>query len=422
MKTTVFSIALLVISSAVYISCSSTVSGGTGTETVNTFAMLPDGSPAAGATLSIVEDRCWIDSISLGRSPVIKKIVSDKRGFFEFDLPEEHQNLNIQIDHIDKGLVIPLPAGSRFIADTLHLKPYASYGAVLDTDSSSAMEVLISGTSYRTTVSDKGEFKFSGVAPGIYSLVMVCTSNNTIAGVSPCNLEPGSVSYGDTIDVTNGRLVIDNFECGVGPTSLSSIIPGFAWYVLSDSLYYLWSNDEGTWKEKHIDPIATSWISFDSVSDGNGGKAFRFSTVLDRVSLYANALVGFAFKPVSENGANLSAMTGFSLRASGSGTIRIHFETHDLDSASNMGSHYAYPLELTPTMTEYNIPVDSLRIIDPVSYAANHPWSRESKRVNRIEFVFAYGANKRGDTLTCTFDDFTLEGVPISSLVNFCSQ
>jgi len=421
MKTTVFSIALLVISSAIYISCSSTVSGGTGTETVNTFAMLPDGSPAAGATLSIVEARCWVDSISQGRSPVIKKIMSDKRGFFEFNLPEDHQNLNIQIDHTDKGLVIALPAGSRLLADTLHLKPYASYSGILDTDSSSAMEVLISGTSYRTTVSDNGEFEFPGVAPGIYSLV-VCTPNNTIAGVSPCNLEPGSVSYGDTIEIANRRLIIDNFECGVGPTSLNSLIPGFAWYVLSDSLYYLWSNEEWAWKEKSIDPIATSWISFDSVPDGNGGKAFRFSTVLDRVSMYANALVGFSFKPVSENGADLSAMTGFSLRASGSGTIRIHFETYYLDSASDMGSHYAYPLELTPTMTEYTIPVDSLRIIEPVSYAANHPWSREAKRVNRIEFVFAYGANNRGDTLTCTFDDFTLEGVPASSVINLCSQ
>ncbi|MBN1578315.1 MAG: hypothetical protein JW913_17270 [Chitinispirillaceae bacterium] len=416
---TVFSLGTMTI---FYVSCGTAVStgGGTGTETVNTYAMRPDGTPAAGAVAQIIEARFWIDSIHNGASPVLQQTIADENGRIEICFPEHDAKVNLQIDHGDGALLLPLPASARDALDTLRLRPPSSYSGTFDTSAALPSRVMLAGTSYQASVDQAGAFSFATVAPGFYALLSVNGTSSSAPVINDgiaLTLKEGTSLAHLALPAIADRILIDNFESGIGPTSLGRIFPVLGWYVLSDSLYYFWDPAAEVWKQGETRKIGTSFILYDSVPDGKGGQALRFRTVLDKISLYANALIGFSLKPLSGEGADLSAMSGFSFRAAGKGTIRVHFETRDLDSASAMRSHYAYPLKLTSTMSDYFIPVDSLRIIEPVPYADEYPWSRESRHVERIEFVFAYTVNNRGDTLSCVLDDFFLEGIPVAALL-----
>ncbi|MBN1308222.1 MAG: hypothetical protein JXA18_09920 [Chitinispirillaceae bacterium] len=415
---TVLSLGIVTI---IYFSCGTTVStgGGTGTETVNTYAMRPDGMPAAGAEAKIIEARFWIDSIQNGASPILRKAIADDNGRIELCFPEHDATVNLQIDHEDGALLLPLPVSVRDHLDTVRLQSHASFSGTFDDSSAPPSRVLLAGTSYQSSVNESGAFIFKEVAPGSYAVLSVndALPAPAVADGIALTLKEGAVLQQQMLPVDSSRLLIDNFESGIGPTSLGRIIPVFGWYVLSDSLYYYWHVEKAEWTKGVSSVIGHSPICYDSTADGTGGRALSFSTVLDPLSSRANALIGITFKPLSNSGIDLSSMSAFSLRASGKGTIRVRFESTGLDSASSLLSHYAYPIRLSNVMQQYTVPVDSLRILEPVSYASRYPWKTESKNILRIEFEFSPNANDRGDSLSCTLDDFYLEGISITSLL-----
>ena len=412
---------LITITCGIFQSCTDTVStrepGGTGTETINTFAMLPCGSPAAGATAQIIDARWWYDSVAQQTSPVICTAVADANGHIEICFSERDDLINLQIDHQAGGILVPLPVQARNNIDTTYLESYATYSGNCSNTATAPDYLLLTGTDYKVPVNESGIFLFQKVAPGPYAVLGVSdlpTSARTTLGIS-LTLQAGTTVENQTLETADDRVLIDNFESGVGPTSLGRIFPVLGWYILSDSLYYSWEPETAAWTFIPTTAIGQSPIYGDSVADGNGGTAFNFSTILDPISYYANALIGFSLKPLSKTGVDLSGMTGFSLRAGGKGTIRVRFESAGLDSISIL-SHYSYVIELSDTMASYRVPVDSLTIIEPIINANNYPWKQESKKIIRIEFEFSTNNNDRSDSLYCTLDDFYLEGISVESL------
>ncbi|MBN1758996.1 MAG: hypothetical protein JW863_11795 [Chitinispirillaceae bacterium] len=416
-----YSTALLIAFTAMAVfQCSPIEStGGTGTETVNTFARLPDGTPASGATAKIVATLSWIDSISSGSSPILWEGIADEDGRISFDISAEELTapVNLQIDHEEGALLFPLESDMANLGDTVQLKTTSSLSGTVDISAGVPSRLLLSGSSYETGVDASGIFSFSNVAPGIYTVVtaLKTASELYLSNSDSLTLSEDSATTGYEIPPPVNRLLIDNFESGVGPTSLSRIFPLLGWYVLSDSIYYLWNPTNKRWERGISGVIGNSPIYYDSiVTEGN--TAFSVSTVLDRVSLMANALFGFSLKPVSDQGANLSTITSISLRASGKGVLRLRFESLGLDTVNSRLSHYTYPFVLADTMGTYTIPVDSLRILEPINDSASYPWEQESRNVLRIEFEFSTSENDRGDSLYCTIDDFYFNGVTISDL------
>ncbi len=407
-----------------FLSCSDSVSvggGGTGTETVNTYALRSDGTPAAGAIARIVEARWWVDSIQQGTSPVLGQAVADDNGHIAISFPECTTQVNLQIDHTEEGLLLPLTAVTRAGIDTVRLERFAAFSGSFDSSSAIPHQVLLAGTSYKASVNNERAFSFGNVAPGPYAVIgfSAVSSAGLIGSATTLSLEAGKSYSGTKLQGATGRLLVDNFECGIGPTSLGRIFPVLGWYVLSDSLYYSWNVGRAAWTKLPSTVIGHSPIRFDSAADGNGGQAFTFTTILDPVSPLANALIGMSLKPLSADGVDLSAMSAFSLRASGNGTIRVRFESRGLDSTGSQVSlsHYSYPLKLTKTMQSCRIPVDSLRILEPIANPSRFPWENESKNILRIEFEFSTSENDRGDTLTLCLDDFYLEGITINDLL-----
>jgi hypothetical protein len=412
---------LIVLGTVMVLSCSNNIesTGGTGTETVNTFARLPDGTPAAGATARIVAARRWIDSISSGSSPVLGETIADKHGHLVLDFQQPDEQINLQIDHANGALLIPLPAEPRTKADTVYLRHPTSLSGKVAAASEKPAQVHLAGTDYTSPITEAGIFSFGNIAPGSYAVVSTggATPGALLGCSNALSLTEGTATTGYEL-TTSDRILIDNFESGVGPTSLGRIFPVLGWYVLSDSLYYLWNTVEDRWEFKPSTPIGNSPIYYDSIASP-GNKAFSFSTKLDPVSLRANAVAGILLTPLSSSkqGIDLSAMTGFSIRASGKGILRVRFESQRLDKESNTVSNYSYPLVLSDSWREYNIPVDSLRILNQVLIPSKYPWKEESKNILRLEFEFSTSENRRNDSLYCTLDDFYLEGVSIAAFM-----
>lgn len=408
---------LLALSLLVTTDCTQSVSGGTGTETVNTFASLPDGSPAVGATVQIVDAAHWIDSIERFTSPVIGKGTTDKNGYFAIEIPRRKGTVTLQIDHEETGSAITIKPTQSSDLDSIKLEKYASLSGSFTDTTTTPKYALLSGTAYRTEVTDSNSFSFDKVAPGTYALLSQGASKtDDIQLDTSLTLESGKQYTLDRFDTVSNRIVIDNFENGIGPTSLGTVFPKLGWYVLSDSLYYYWDTKTSLWKKGISAVIGNSPISYDSLMDSTGNHYFTFSTTLDKYSYYANAVIGISMSSLSPGGIDLSAMTGFSFKASGNGNVRLRFETANLDSLKSGLSHYTYVTPLTKTMQTYSASVDSLKIITKISDEANYPWKKEARNVLRIEFSFTPDENDRGEKLTLNLDDLILEGVSLTSL------
>ncbi len=145
---------------------------GTGTETINTYALLSDGRPAIGASVRIIDATGWFDSIDIGASPVLQDLIADSLGRFTIAKTNAVKSINVQIDHAEQGLFIPFTTLSN-LDDTLRLQTYASYTGSFRIDDQAPRQVLLSGTIYQTAIGPTNAFNFSKVAPGAYMVLGV---------------------------------------------------------------------------------------------------------------------------------------------------------------------------------------------------------------------------------------------------------
>lgn len=404
-----------VVAVATLVSCGlGPLAGGSGTETVNTYAVLSDGSPAGGAIVSVIDPQWWLDSVKQKASPVVFRAVADEQGRFSLPLAGHTRPYNLQIDHSEQGLLAESIVFSQ-IDDTISLEPFASYTGAFTADHD-ITQMNLSGSAYMASIGSDGNFFFTRVAPGSYTLVGLsgAPSPYRVAVCGSISLAAGVTSSDDSLNPEYKRLLIDHFENGFGPTALGGIAPEFWWYTVSDSGMYYWKRSTNTWK--WLAYSGHSYTAILPVPGQNGGTALRFVALLDSTVSAPIATAGIFFKDLNENGLDLSGMAGFSLLARGKGTIRIRFESAGLDTNSRYLSAFSYPLRLTGQWMRYAIPVDSLRILDPVYFPNLYPWSKESKNVLRMEFEFSKYENPLEDTLHFECDDLFLEGVGVEVL------
>ncbi|MBN2189175.1 MAG: hypothetical protein JW699_06960 [Chitinispirillaceae bacterium] len=392
------------------------LAGGSGTETVNTFALLADGSPAKGAIVRVIDPQWWIDSVRVKASPVILRTVVDVNGRFSFTPPDDRLPLNLQIDHSDQGIFLQSITGAKLTGDTLRLRPYATYTGKFPTSAHAITQMFLSGSTYQASIGSDGSFFFNAVAPGAYTLVGLSGAPlpYRIATCGAITLVSGTAVTSTTLNPSFDRLLVDNFESGFGPTSLGGIAPELWWYTVSDSGMLAWKRATDTWKWTPYS--GHTFTALEPVTDERGGTAVRFSAVLDSSISSPIATAGVFFKDRNKNGIDLSAMTGCSLRCRGRGTLRVRFESRILDSISLYLSAYSYLIALTGSWQEITIPVDSLRILDPVFFPSQYPWSQESKNVLRFEFEFSVRENAARAALWVDLDDLYFEGVSVDVL------
>ncbi|MBD3322085.1 MAG: hypothetical protein GF350_13385 [Chitinivibrionales bacterium] len=395
--------------------------GGTGTETVNTYAFLSTGEPARGATVRVIDAEGWLDSTRSGSSPVIESTVVGDDGRFSMDPRTRAGIENLQIDYPGEALLLRHVHRDRLSGDTIRLDVPASYGGTLSSGTAPISRLLLAGSAYQADVDASGAFSFPAVAAQAYAALIVTntTSPGLVTGGS-VNLAPGENVTDTGLNVSPARLLVDNFEGGVGPSALGLIRPVLSWYAYSDSFDLTWDWDTRSWEwSKSIKgaPYGHSDMTITAIPDDRGGTAAEFVALLDSAYSYPYAGIGIPLASLKSGGVDLSSMSAFSLRAAGSGTIRIRLETQLLRNINNSDSHFTYSLALDSTWRKYTIPIDSFTIQPALSQPGQYTWQDVARNVEFIEFHFSHVNNPGADTLQLRIDDVYLENVTLDSLL-----
>ena len=236
---------------AVLLSCGvPQTTGGGGTETVNTYAvLLSNGTPAVGAVVRILDSKGWVDSIRSGASAIVESTTTDNEGRFALKSRDKDSCVNIQVDHSAQGVFLPGVNLGTFDSDNLRLQPYASYSGTLDSSATPLTHMLLSGSAYRASVAN-GRFVFNNVAPAAFAAIGIdgISSTRRIAISGSITLAPGVPSIDTGLNSSFDRLLVDNFEIGVGPCLLGRLFPCvYGWYAVSDAGKLDWDATSNIW-------------------------------------------------------------------------------------------------------------------------------------------------------------------------------
>lgn len=408
------------LAALVLLRCSNPTAGGSGTETINTFVALSGGVPAEGAVVKIIDAYGWMDSIRQQKSPVLESTTVAGNGTFSLST-ESSRIVNFQIDFGSAGRFLHRVRADHLVGDTLFLDSTRSFRAVVDSSITTDYSFRLSGTTYASASSSVREISMHGIPPGTYTLVAVGepVSRHPVI-VRGLDLRSSVQSGQASLQLDFDNLLLDDFEAGVGPTTISSIFQGISWYTYSDSGAQEWNVTEKRWSAVAGDfaSVGSSWMSVDWVDDGQGGKAACFTATMDYTVDPPWAGAGFRLKSSEKESVDLNSMESVSLRARGSGAITVRLETDAYDSIGQGHSQFSALVNLSETWQTHTIPVSTLSLSMPLDSTQHFvPWETASRAVNKIEFEFN-GISNTADTLVLYLDDIYLSGVTTGVFMN----
>ncbi len=394
------------------LSCSFPTAGGSGTETVNTFVALASGAPASGAVVKVIDAEGWMDSVCRQASPVLDSAVVDRNG--TLSLKVNHSRIvNLQIDRGAEGRFLRYVSAGQFDGDTLYLDSVFTLSATVNPAEAENLSFRLSGTTYQFSTQPTGSITLSGIPSGAYTLIALGNSTNwrplILRGL---NMSSRSSLF-DTLQISFENLLIDDFETGIGPATISNLFRGITWYTYSDAGAKGWDDEKGMWTEisDTFETPGNSSIEVSSADDGRGGKAALFEVSLDRSINPPWAGAGFHLVSSGKASVDLSMMESISFRARGRGKLTVRLETAAYDSIGSGHSQFSAVVNLTDSWQMHTIPVSSLYLILPLDSSQRFiPWEVASEAVNKIEFEFAAGDNT-DDPLLLYLDDIYLNGV-----------
>ncbi|NLP02634.1 MAG: hypothetical protein GX089_09085 [Fibrobacter sp.] len=394
------------------LSCSLPTAGGSGTETINTFVALASGAPASGAVVKVIDAEGWMDSICREANPVLDSAVVDRGGFLSLKASRS-RIVNIQIDRGTEGRFLRFVSAGQFDGDTLYLDSVFTMSATVNPAEAENLSFRLSGTTYQSSAQSPGRITLSGIPSGAYTLIALGNPTNW----RPLILRGLNMSFqsnlSDTLQISFENLLIDDFETGIGPTTISNLFRGITWYTYSDAGAKGWDVEKRMWTEisDTFETPGNSSIEVGSADDGRGGKAALFEVSLDRSINPPWAGAGFYLVSSGKTGVDLSEMESISFRARGRGNLTIRLETAAYDSIGSGHSQFSAIVNLTDSWQVHTIPVSSLYLIMPLDSSQQFiPWKVASESVNKVEFEFAAGDNP-DDPLELYLDDIYLNGV-----------
>lgn len=409
--------AFVSIACALVLRCQSgeDVAGAT-SETTNGGVALVGGRPAEGASVKLIRaDMSVLDSAG---PAIVDSTAVDSLGVFRFDAISAGHNL--QIDH---------PYGAALIAtdnmasgDTIRLLQQGRYAGMALQGAASAHSAYLWGTAYHCAPDSNGRFDFGAIAPGTYPVLFQTSGSpsgyafNTILRIGE-----NEAKYDSSANADPDRLPLDRFDAGFGLTALGYFVDDIVWYYFTDSLTRYYDDATGQWAFQHVAPgeRGNSILVPSVIPDGNVGSLLSVTAVLGDGIAYPYAGLGVLLAEAGHNQRmDLSAMSAFSLRARGQGTVRIRFESAVLDSIDR-GRQYTYLYTLTDSWRSLSIHPDSLALVPyDAAIAASVPWSAAATAIDRIEFEFVSSDNTIGDTLSFDFDDLVFESVRLEDIID----
>jgi len=371
-------------------------------ETENALAariLLPDGRPASGARVILVDERTWATRLAAGAEIDDRSYVADDSGRVDLRVPSDGA-WRIQIQSPEDGLFDTLRVDQAH--PVWRLSPLQPFEGNIRGVPTATTRICLSGTTFCSGVDAQGRFRFAALPSGKYMPALHDTIARSVAPLSGATISPTAAGTTDSILVVPDTLVLEDFEDGNAKGSLSSWTGTSGWWVYSSLATSL--------------PAGTSAFPSRIVADAEtASKVLHLTTSGMDSATGSLVLLGLDLGAGSSSAdssrvfADLSGLRTLRLRVKGTGSLKIFFQT---ERTLRLGDeiHLGTTIPLTGSWQE--IAIDPAQIVAaPNSLAAAQGlrFADVATRTSAIVLQFRYD----GDYFV---DDLRLEGIRAVSL------
>lgn len=396
-----------------WLSCShDAVTGGSGTETTDSFVYLASGAPASNCKVFLIDQSNWMKHARSGDF-IVDSTTAAEDGLFTFRNTGSYRNklLSIQIDHDSAGLCRRSIHLDDLDSSTFVLSHYSRVtGTVRNATRSAALR--IEGTTYRTLVNTDGSFFFKKIAPGNWAVIAEDVSGLHSAGTVPV---PEDTVVDATLDGQwNDRFLLTDFECGfTAPLAEASGISPF-WYLFSDSTGKGYDFETGRWVVDLPDDFTKNGNSFIDASvtmtDSSSQRLF-IDGRLDQSCSFPYIGIGLVLYTDGNNGINLQDADSIQFEASGTGIIRLILLAKHPQYANKV--RFSYVIPLTTENQIVSIDLSSLEINEQTDDSVKISWSEASRHILIMEFAFYDTENTDVSAVNAVIDNIAFKGIDI---------
>ncbi len=385
------------------ISCANMHAGG-GTDNPNSFSgtvVSADGTPLQGATVRAIDKESWLFNLETNMSVVVESTFTDSSGRFSLIVPYAMQ-YNVEVD-ADAGGIIRYNS-FPFQNEMLYLLPWVRYRGIV-TGNEKPSEILFGSTSYRAQVAADNTFDIPRIPQGTYPLVAIVSSGSLEESRFLKNvlISGDSLIQYDTLTVRPDTLLVDDFSFGFLQTSLGALTNGF-WYDFADK----------------YDPFnGQSDVIWDTLSNAGtwqGGPSLSCSIFLREGFNAPFGGIGF-FIGHHKGYYDLSSVKKFIFMAKGKGSLRLSFETLELDTLTGNSGHFGIVVDVPSQWSRVEIPMNSLTLSpESKAFQLGYTWGQVAQNVQRIEFGVYGELATAGDTVEIWLDDIKMSDIQLEVL------
>lgn len=385
---------LLLIALLTFCSNDSNIAGGTSTETTNGMIIVSNmGTPVANAEVLIIDNSNWYQQILNGDLLIIDTIFSNSEGFIFIE--DSASTATFQIIHKDGSAIVSGLTDTIILTETYSLSGSAN----------GYKKLYLGGTSLSAESQDNDSFYIENVPAGIYSLFT--KSENSLSLTSRIELDHNKNTQTINSDTS---LLFDDFIGGFDGNPLAPVTSGLYWYTFSDYKNYHYTNK--SWIEQKNPGSGNSIVTPKVIDD-----KVHFTVFLDSSSEGSYAGVGARLFGSSTNvGYDLSEMSGFRVKLSGSGTVALFFKSSLIDSINEESamniSHYHVKIDLKGTPIDTTFYINNLHMeSEDVNYESLYPWNKCSNNIKVLQVNYRTKENAGNTNYWFELDEIRFNNV-----------
>lgn len=369
---------------------SGNVAGGTGSETTTLAARLvhADGTPAAGASVRLIDVDRWGRRVLGDSAAAIDSVRADTAGRFAFvGVPRGMYAIEAALpgEALRVSDVSAL-AGPEWSPGDLAMKRPATLSGTLRSGAGRPERVVLAGTGLTALVDSAGRFVFQDVPPGTYDVLAGIGSSG---GPDWAPAGRAVLAEGDAVDnpeivVSPRQIVLDDFDDGDRYTRIAPL-QGFGWWFYHDDTLY--------GGRSALEPAAAERDLGRAMNDSSAhaGKALHVRFRIDGGAASGFALLAMQIGPrapssLTRGWADLSGMDSLVFWAKGAGHIRLQFTTRDINEDFGGSGHFEAGVDLQPDWARHVVRRD--QILRPAGARTQGPaWSDAGREVATINVL-----------------------------------
>jgi hypothetical protein len=288
--------------------------------------MLPNGTPASGLPVYLLDEKDWLAKIRDGASIALDSVRTDTAGKFKFVVFDTTRSMGLLVNTETHGALIR--SVRQVILDSLYggdigLQPLVTYEGVVETPPPGQLKVLLAGTPYSGDVDTAGIFRVPNVPPEKYSVIVsIAKPDLTVEVAVAKDVQIDATTPPDTLfPDTSKVLMLEDFEDLDNRSKVGPLFGGGWWDMLSDE--YLGGNS------RLIQPVNPAPANFSAAIRDGGGERTRSLQVRyqpgTRPGVGRTFSYVFAGLNIGSSVYNLSQVQRLTFFARGSGDLVVEF-------------------------------------------------------------------------------------------------